>query len=76
MEYELFPGGSPYLKAHIVVTSFEAPIDDHSRSFFQKVKWVGMVVDEGHRLKNDKNLLYGALNTLNVSWRLLLTGII
>jgi chromodomain-helicase-DNA-binding protein 4 len=74
MKYELYPDGSAYLKAHIVVTSFDAPIDDHSRLFFQKVKWAGMVVDEGHRLKSDKNLLYGALNKLKVSWRLLLTG--
>lgn len=58
----------------MVVTSFEAPVDDHSRLFFQKIRWAGMVIDEGQRLKNDKNLLYGALTALKVPFRVLLTG--
>jgi chromodomain-helicase-DNA-binding protein 4 len=74
MEYELYPNGSRDLCAHIVVTSFDAPVDDHSRAFFRKVKWTGLIVDEGQRLKNDKNLLYGALSALNISFRALLTG--
>ena len=74
MEYELYPDGCSDMRAHVVVTSYEAPVDDHSRFFFQKIKWVGMVIDEGQRLKNDKNLLYGALTTLKVPFRVLLTG--
>lgn len=74
MKYELFPEGRSELAAHIVVTSYEAPVDENSRAFFQKTKWAGMIVDEGQRLKNDKNLLYGALTALNVPFRVLLTG--
>jgi chromodomain-helicase-DNA-binding protein 4 len=74
MEYELYPDGSSDMRAHVVVTSYDAPVDDHSKSFFLKVKWAGLVVDEGQRLKNDKNLLYGALSALKVPFRVLLTG--
>lgn len=62
------------MRAHIVVTSYEAPVDDHSSQFFHKIKWAGLIVDEGQRLKNDKNLLYGALKSLKIPFRVLLTG--
>ncbi|PQE26814.1 hypothetical protein CJF31_00003499 [Rutstroemia sp. NJR-2017a BVV2] len=74
MKYELYPEGCSDLRAHVVVTSYEAPVDDHSRSFFKKIKWAGMIVDEGQRLKNDQNLLYGALKALKVPFQVLLTG--
>jgi len=74
MEYELYPGRCSDLRAHVVVTSYEAPVDDHSRAFFKKVKWAGLIVDEGQRLKNDQNLLYLALQALAVPFQVLLTG--
>ena len=74
MKYELFPEGRSELAAHIVVISYEAPVDENSRTFFRKTKWAGLIVDEGQRLKNDKNLLYGALTALKVPFRVLLTG--
>lgn len=74
MEYELFPDGCSDMRAHVVVTSYETPVDQNSRSFFHKIKWAGLIVDEGQRLKNDKNLLYGALIALKISFRVLLTG--
>ena len=71
-QYEMFPDGRSELAAHIVVTSYEAPVDD--RQFFKKIKWAGLIVDEGQRLKNDKNLLYQALLELKIPFRVLLTG--
>lgn len=73
-EYELYPGNSSDMRAHVVITSYEAPVDDHSRSFFRKIKWAGLIVDEGQRLKNDENLLYGALKALKAPFQVLLTG--
>ncbi|TVY35958.1 Chromatin remodeling factor, partial [Lachnellula subtilissima] len=73
-EYELYPGNSSEMRAHVVITSYEAPVDDHSRSFFRKIKWAGLIVDEGQRLKNDENLLYGALKALKAPFQVLLTG--
>ncbi|KAI9643032.1 hypothetical protein NHQ30_008767 [Ciborinia camelliae] len=74
MKYELYPDGCSDLRAHVVVTSYEAPVDDSSRVFFKKIKWAGMIVDEGQRLKNDGNLLYGALTALKIPFQVLLSG--
>ena len=72
MKYELYPDGHSDLRAHIVVTSYEAPVTD--ASFFRRIKWAGRIVDEGQRLKNDENLLYGALKALKTPFQVLLTG--
>ncbi|KAK4556642.1 hypothetical protein LTR86_006213 [Recurvomyces mirabilis] len=72
--YELFPEGSKDLRCHIVVTSYDAAADENCRKFFRSVPWQGLIVDEGQRLKNDKNLLYTALGALKVPFRILLTG--
>lgn len=73
-QYELFPNGAKEMKAHVVIMSYDSAQDDHTRSLFRSVQWIGMIVDEGQRLKNDENLLYGALRAMRVPWRLLLTG--
>ncbi|KAJ4422522.1 hypothetical protein N0V82_002856 [Gnomoniopsis sp. IMI 355080] len=73
-KYELFPNGSRDMKAHVVVMSYDSAQDPDTRHLFKSVQWVGMVVDEGQRLKNDENLLYGALSSMRIPWRLLLTG--
>lgn len=74
MQYELYPNKCSDMRAHIVVTSYDAPVDDHSRQFFHKIKWQGLIVDEGQRLKNDKNLLYSALTSLKIPFQILMTG--
>ncbi|KAK4503948.1 hypothetical protein PRZ48_004863 [Zasmidium cellare] len=73
-QYELYPQGSKELKCHIVVTSYDTAADDECRRFFQKIPWQGLIVDEGQRLKNDKNLLYAALGALKAPFKILLTG--
>lgn len=72
--YELFPGGSKDVRCHIVVTSYDAAADDNCRKFFRSVPWQGLIVDEGQRLKNDKNLLYSALGAMKAPFKILLTG--
>ena len=74
LEHELFPQGGKDLRCHIVVTSYEAAQDIEFRSKFKGISWQGLVVDEGQRLKSDKNILYGALNALRPPFKLLLTG--
>jgi SNF2 family DNA or RNA helicase len=74
MDYELFPNRCSDMRAHVVVTSYEAPVGENSRAFFKRIKWAGMIVDEGQRLKNDENLLYAALTALKVPFQVLLTG--
>ena len=72
MQYELFPGGCSDMRAHVVITSYEGPVNNST--FFKQIKWTGMIVDEGQRLKNDQNLLYSALKALKTPFQALLTG--
>lgn len=74
LDHELFPEGGKDLRCHVVVTSYEAAQDTEFRSKFKGISWQGLIVDEGQRLKNDKNILYGALNALKPPFKLLLTG--
>lgn len=72
--HELFPEGSKELRCHIVVTSYEAVTDENCRRFFRSVPWQALIVDEGQRLKSDKNMIYESLSALKIPFRLLLTG--
>jgi len=74
LKHELFPGGAKDLRCHVVVTSYDAAQDDEFRKVFRGISWAGLVVDEGQRLKNDKNILYGALSALQAPFIVLLTG--
>jgi len=74
-QFELFPDKiSKDLACHVVVTSYDAAQDVHVQTVFRRIPWAGLIVDEGQRLKNDKNLLYAALTSLKVPFRVLLTG--
>jgi chromodomain-helicase-DNA-binding protein 4 len=73
-KHELFSEGNKNLGCHVVVTSYDAAQDHEFRRIFRGVHWAGLVVDEGQRLKNDKSILYGALNALKPPFKLLLTG--
>lgn len=74
MDFEMYPQGCSDLRAHIVITSFEAPTNEHCKAWFNRINWAGLVVDEGQRLKNDGNLLYIALRAFKAPFRVLLTG--
>ncbi|KAG6041715.1 hypothetical protein E4U41_002798 [Claviceps citrina] len=73
-KYELFPHGSRDMAAHVVIMSYDSTQDPRTRELFGSVRWAGLVVDEGQRLKNDRNLLYQALRAMKIPFRLLLTG--
>lgn len=74
VKHELFPEGSRDLHCHVVVTSYDAAEDMNFRTVFRGVPWAGLIVDEGQRLKSDKNILYSALGSLNIPFKVLLTG--
>ena len=75
-KHELFPGGGKDLRCHVVVTSYEAAQHEEFRKVFRGISWAGLIVDEGQRLKNDKNILYESLNALKAPFKLLLTGML
>lgn len=62
------------MKAQVVIMSYDSAQDPRTPSLFKSVHWTGLVVDEGQRLKNDQNLLYQALKSMKIPFRLLLTG--
>ncbi|GFP56218.1 chromatin remodeling factor mit1 [Trichoderma asperellum] len=72
--YELFPNGTTEMKAQVVIMSYDSAQDPRTLSLFKSANWAGLVVDEGQRLKNDQNLLYTALRSMKIPFRLLLTG--
>lgn len=73
-DYEMFPNGATDLRCHIVVTSYETMIDEKARRVLSGIPWAGLVVDEGQRLKNEKNLLYESLSRISFPFKVLLTG--
>lgn len=62
------------MRAHAVIMSYDSAQDPRTMVLFKSVHWAGLVVDEGQRLKNDENLLYLALRSMRIPFRLLLTG--
>ncbi|RYP49251.1 hypothetical protein DL768_005025 [Monosporascus sp. mg162] len=71
--HELFPNGpKDGMKAHVVIMSYEAATT--VATAFQTVKWTGLIVDEGQRLKNEGSLLYQSLRDMKIPCRILLTG--
>jgi chromodomain-helicase-DNA-binding protein 4 len=73
-DYEMFPKNARDLRAHIIVTSYESMVEDKARRVLASIPWAGLIVDEGQRLKNDRNLLYMSLSRINFPFRVLLTG--
>lgn len=73
-DYEMFPEGSKTLRSHVVVTSYDAAAEEATSKTFRNISWAGLIVDEGQRLKNDRGLLYTALNSLQIPYKLLMTG--
>ncbi|KAK9367102.1 P-loop containing nucleoside triphosphate hydrolase protein [Lipomyces kononenkoae] len=60
------------LNCHVVITSFNALVDDSA--FLNKFKWKALIVDEGQRLKSDKNMTYKILSDIHTEHKVLLTG--
>ena len=62
------------IHAHIVVASYDSVVEEKTRQSLMRVPWQGLIVDEGQRLKNDKNLLYDSLSKIKFPFKCLLTG--
>lgn len=73
-DYEMFGKEGSDLRCHVVVTSYEAMVDENSRKILSRIPWAGLVVDEGQRLKNDRSLLYESLFKIKFPFKVLLTG--
>ncbi|GMF99888.1 unnamed protein product [[Candida] boidinii] len=57
----------------VLLTTYEYVIKD--KGLLSKIKWVHMIIDEGHRMKNTKSKLSYTLNEFyHTDYRLILTG--
>ncbi|KAI9854843.1 MAG: hypothetical protein M1824_006533, partial [Vezdaea acicularis] len=62
-----------YTPFQVLLTTYEYIIKD--RPVLSKIKWVHMIVDEGHRMKNAQSKLSNTLTQYyNTRYRLILTG--
>ncbi|CAM9477635.1 unnamed protein product [Chrysoparadoxa australica] len=59
-------------KFEVVVTSYEGILKE--KSYLQKIKWKYLMIDEAHRIKNEKSSLSVAVRALSSKFRLLITG--
>ncbi|KAI9591247.1 P-loop containing nucleoside triphosphate hydrolase protein [Syncephalis fuscata] len=60
---------------HAVISTYSvATSDKHDRIFMRKMHFKTMILDEGHMVKNFTSDRYVKLMSINVSFRLLLTG--
>lgn len=73
-DYEMFPQRARALRCHVVVASYESMVDEEAQRVLNKIHWAGLIVDEGHRLKNDKSQLYERLCRMKFDFKALLTG--
>jgi len=57
----------------VLLTTYEYIIKD--RPILSKIKWIHMIIDEGHRMKNTQSKLSSTLTTYyHTKYRLILTG--
>ncbi|KAJ3370201.1 hypothetical protein GGF31_004258 [Allomyces arbusculus] len=59
------------LKCHVVLASYESV---QQMPELSRVRWSGVIVDEGHKLKNDEAKLFAYLAAMHADHRVLLSG--
>ncbi|KAJ1854256.1 hypothetical protein LPJ76_004163 [Coemansia sp. RSA 638] len=76
LEHTLFrrSKGRRDLKCHVVLTSYEALNQPTACSAMRSIMWQSIIVDEGHRLKNDQTKTFQTLRQFSSRMRLVLTG--
>eukprot|EP01119_Soliformovum_irregulare_P006887 TRINITY_DN1929_c1_g1_i2.p1 TRINITY_DN1929_c1_g1~~TRINITY_DN1929_c1_g1_i2.p1 ORF type:complete len:1376 (+),score=395.63 TRINITY_DN1929_c1_g1_i2:257-4129(+) len=74
-KFEFFSEESPIhnkVKFNVLLTTYEIVLKD--RKELGSIEWNCLVVDEGHRLKNNESMLHVALQEFHTGNRVLLTG--
>ena len=56
----------------VCVTSYEMIIKE--KAVFTAFKWKYIIIDEAHRIKNEKSVLFQVVKKLDTAYRLLITG--
>ena len=71
-EKEFYEKSSRKLKFNCLLTTFEIVLMD--RELLGEIRWVSLLVDEAHRLKNSESQLHQVLYEFKTNHRLLITG--
>ncbi|EKX30993.1 hypothetical protein GUITHDRAFT_149568, partial [Guillardia theta CCMP2712] len=72
IDHEFDPLKLGVMRFEVLCTSYEVAVSAFSA--LSKVRWDTLIVDEGHRLKNDESILYAQLQKLQTKNKILLTG--
>ncbi|KAG5494364.1 hypothetical protein GH5_02379 [Leishmania sp. Ghana 2012 LV757] len=60
------------IKYDVIVSTFEMVLDE--LNLFKRIAWQYLIVDEAHKLKNEEGRAHTALDSLQTSHRLIITG--
>ena len=71
-EFYVVNEGKHYAKFDVLLTSYESLMADSA--MLKKIDWKLIIVDEGHRLKNNQCKLFSLLNNYCIDYKVLLTG--
>ena len=66
------PKNRSSMKFNVILTTYEWLVRDEKR--FSGLHWAAVVIDEGHRLKNENASLFKSLNNFKTEFRCVLTG--
>lgn len=73
IEIDSDPDDSPEIGVDLIVTTYEGFLAE--QGWFKKAfVWSYVILDEGHKIKNDLSLISKALQGLGAEYRLILTG--
>ena len=64
--------GTWHCKFDVLITSYEGVCKEKGR--FRKVAWKYVIIDEAHRIKNEKSALSLVVRQMNTQFRMLITG--
>ncbi|KAF0988996.1 hypothetical protein HZS_2811, partial [Henneguya salminicola] len=70
--YELIDQDSSRLKFNVLITTYEWVFKESC--LFSSYNWFSMIIDEGHKIKNENSMLYQALYDFKSYHRILMTG--
>jgi len=59
----------------VVVSTYSQLMSNTKNSIiYQQIDWAGVVLDEGHKIKNKRSQTNSNVHQLKSNWRLMLTG--
>ena len=61
-------------QTEVVLTTYETVKSVKLSNTLRRIIWRSVILDEGHKLKNDESAIYNAAKNLKSRFKLILTG--